>query len=211
MKKGAIFDLDGTLVSSIGLHESVWDEVFRRHGVELTPDELKEQSGKKNTLFVKIILDRRGRTDLDAQAVSDEKDAGVIAALVSNPPAVFPGVHELFAELKARGVKLALATSATKATALLLGKELLGYFDAHVYAEDIERGKPDPDMFLKAADRIGLAPMECVVFEDAKSGAEAARAGGFFCIARDNHLGQDLSAADKVIENYDVHELMELF
>jgi len=202
MKQAAIFDLDGTLVSTVGLHEGAWQELFKKYGIELTPEELREQSGKKNTTFVGIIAGRRG-VALDAQKLSDEKDATVMEHLRSNPAKVFPGAAEFLQELKKRGVKNVLATSATKQTALLLGRELLQFFDASVFGEDVKNGKPDPEIFLKAAVAVNARPEDCVVFEDAKSGVEAAKQGGFLCIARDEHRGQDLSKADLIISGFD--------
>ena len=209
MKKGVICDLDGTLVSTISLHESAWCELFRRYNIELTDTELLEQSGKKNTLFIRMVSERTG-ISFDAEKLSQEKDMLVIQALSQNPPAIFAGVQELLTLLKEKGIKLALATSATEQTARLLGKELFHYFDAHVFAEDVQHGKPHPEIFLKAAGKLGLSPQECAVFEDATSGVEAAKAGGFFCVARDNHLRQNISEADLIVEEYNAKELVNL-
>jgi beta-phosphoglucomutase len=211
MKKAGIFDLDGTLVSSVGLHEKAWQKLFNSYGITLSDTELKEQSGKKNILFIETILERRSRQELDPQTLSDEKDEMVVTVLTKEPSVVYEGAQELLEKLKAEGKCVILATSATRKTAVLLGKELMHYFDAAIFAEDVEHGKPNPEMFLKAAEKLGLVSHECIVFEDAKSGVEAAKAGGFFCIARDNGLGQDLSEADLVVREFKPAELMEYF
>ena len=211
MKKAGIFDLDGTLVSSVGTHERAYQRLFKNYGITLTDSELKEQSGRKNVLFIQIILDRRNRTDLNPQNLSDEKDSIVMDVLQKEPAVVYPNVKELLELLHANGIRNILATSATKKTALLLGKELMSYFDRELFGEDISRGKPDPEMFLKAAGKMSFESKDCIVFEDAKSGVEAAKAGGFFCIARDNDLGQDLSGADLVVQTFDPAQLLEYF
>lgn len=211
MKTAAIFDLDGTLVSSVGLHEKAWSALFQKYGITLTEAELKEQSGKKNTTFIDMILQRRGRTDLDAQVLSDEKDATVMDILQSEPSTIHEGVKEFLKLLHEKGIKVVLATSATSQTALMLGKALMDRFDAGVFAEDVQRGKPDPEIFLTAATKVGLAARDCIVFEDAASGVAAAKAGGFFCIAFDGGLGQDLNGADVVIRKYDPEALIKYF
>lgn len=211
MKKGAIFDLDGTLIFSPNLHITAWKKLFASYGISLTEEELKEQSGYKNIIFIKKILDRRNRNDLDANALSNEKDAIVISILKTSPATVFPDAIQLLQLLKKNSVKIALATSSSKQTALILAKELLTYFDFMVFAEDVDYGKPYPEMFLKAAEGLKLNSEDCIVFEDAKSGIEAAKRGGFYCVARNNKLDQDLSGANLVIEKYNVQELINLF
>jgi len=203
-----IFDLDGTLVESIEQHKEAWQETFHPYGITLTPDELGEQSGKKNTLFIAIILERRNRTDLDPQALSREKDEKVIEILQRKPAIVYPHAKELLQLFHSKGIWNVLATSSTKRTGYLLAKEILRYFDAELFAEDIEHGKPNPEMFLKAAQRLGFVSDDCVVFEDAESGVKAAKAGGFLCVARDNGFGQDLSGADLVIQEFDPPALL---
>lgn len=95
----AIFDLDGTLVSSVGLHEKAWQELFREYGITLNPAELKEQSGKKNDYFANLIIGRRGRTDLDPQKISDEKDGMAVALLKREPAVAYPHTKELLRKL----------------------------------------------------------------------------------------------------------------
>jgi len=211
IKKGAIFDLDGTLVSTIGMHEKAYHEMFQRHAIILTDEDLKEQSGKKNALFINGILERKNRKDLNPERLSDEKDTIVLENLREEPAIVFDGVKQFLELLKGNGVKLALATSATQKTAMILGREITPLFDVKIFAEDVGHGKPHPEIFLKAAERLGLENEDCVIFEDAESGIEAAKAGGFLCIAKDNNLGQDLSKADLVVKDYNSSELIGYF
>ncbi|KKU91095.1 MAG: Beta-phosphoglucomutase [Candidatus Jorgensenbacteria bacterium GW2011_GWA1_48_11] len=210
MKKGAIFDLDGTLVSTIGLHDKAWETLFKRYGIELTKQEFKEQSGRKNTIFIDLVAARR-KLDLNAAKLSDEKDEIVMEMLKAKPPAIFEDVEEFLNLLKQKGVKLALATSATSKTAPLLAHGIVSLFDEKIFAEDVSHGKPDPEIFLKAAEKLELKSEDCIVFEDAESGIEAAKRGGFYCVAKDNNLGQNLSEADLVVKNYIPKELIKLF
>jgi len=211
MKKGALFDLDGTLISSPNVHVQAWKTLFKTYQITLTDEELQEQAGNKNVTFIKKILTRRKREEVNAQTLSNEKDAIVLSLLATQPAVVLPEVKHLLQSLKEQGVKLALVTNATKQTALILAKELLAYFDVLLFAEDVTHGKPDPEIFLKAASLLNLSNKACIVFEDAKEGVEAAKNGGFYCIARDNNLHQDLSAADTIVREYNVKELLRLF
>lgn len=203
--------MDGTLIDTSGLHTKAWQKLFSKYGIELSEEEKKEHSGKKNLLFIELVLGRRKTNNLDAHALSHEKDSIVIDALHKEPPDVFPNVRELLMVLKEKGIKMALATSATKAAAELLAKNLLEIFETTVFAEDVNHGKPNPEIFLLAAQKLNLQPIECIVFEDAESGVKAAKAGGFYCVAKENRLGQNLSQADLIIENYEPEKLIKLF
>lgn len=211
MRKGAIFDLDGTLVGTIGLHEKAWIELFQKYDITLTDGELKKQSGKKNILFINLVLKGRNRKDLNPRKLSHEKDEIVIEGLRKEPSRYFKGIKQFLKLLGENGIKLALATSATQKTAVLLAGDLIGIFDVKIFAENIHKGKPNPEIFLKAAEMLGMKSSDCIVFEDAESGIEAAKMGGFLCIAKDNNLGQDLSKADFVIKEYNPLELMKFF
>ena len=211
MMKGAIFDLDGTLVYSVGLHAEAWKKLFLTQEITLTDEELREQSGMKNLTFIKNVLERRGISGLDQTSLSEQKDEMVLTLLKTKPASVFPGARQLLELLRSKCIKLALATSASRETALILGKEVIGFFDYLIFSGDVTRGKPDPEIFLKAAEGLGLTSNECIVFEDAESGVEAAKRGGFFCIAKDNGPGQDLSKADQIIDSYEPDMLIKLF
>lgn len=183
-KKGAIFDLDGTLINTFDLHVMAWKQLFTRYHVTLTPEELQEQSGRTNLEFIKIILQRRARPELNPKTLSKEKDMIVLEVFQRHPPQFFPKAVDTLRLFKASGVQLAIATSATQVTARKMLGEHVGLFNTIVTADDVRRGKPHPEIFLTAAHNLGLSPEECVVFEDAHSGLQAAKAGGFRCILK---------------------------
>jgi beta-phosphoglucomutase len=209
--KGAIFDLDGTLVLTNKLHLKAWKDVFKLYQITLTKDEIQEQAGMKCVTFIKRVLSRRKILNLSPQRITDQKDQLVVKSLKKSPAVLFRGAENFLKILKSKGIKLALATSASKQTALMLGKKVIKYFDVEIFAEDVGKGKPDPEIFLKAAMKLSLKPNECIVFEDATNGIQAAKTGGFFCIANDNGLGQNLSSADFIIKGYDPQKLIKLF
>lgn len=211
MKKGAIFDLDGTMVNTVSMHDRAWKQLFSKYGITLDAREITEHSGKKNVAFAAQILARRDMGTLDPQELSQEKDKIVLDMLSREASPVFPGLLQLLQLLKENQVQLALATSATQETALLLGKDVLLHFDIKVFAEDVTKGKPHPEIFLLAAERMNLKASDCVVFEDTENGVEAAKSGGFLCVAKDNNAGQDLTKADLIITEYEPEDLKNLF
>jgi beta-phosphoglucomutase len=210
MKKGAIFDLDGTMVDTMHIHDKAWERIFLKYGITLDAKEKAKHSGKKNVAFITHILTKRNVDTLNPEQLAKEKDNIVLDMLSREAPSVFPGLPELLEVLKKNQVKLALATSAAQETALLLAKDILSYFDIKIFAEDVTKGKPHPETFLLAAQRMDLKVSDCVVFEDSENGVEAAKSGGFLCIAKDNSAGQDLSKADLVIKGYEVENLKKV-
>jgi len=174
--RGAVFDLDGTLVDNIRFHFEAFRALSVRLG--LAPmDEATFQSfnGLKNEDIFPRFLGRT-LTHAESQALSDEKEA-TYRALYGPKLVAHRGATELLARLRAGGVKLAVASSAPPANRKLV-LDGLGWnerFDAVVASEGL-RGKPAPDVFLAAAERLGVAPDACIAFEDAENGVLAAAA-----------------------------------
>ena len=195
------------MIDTVHIHDKAWDKLFSKYGITLDAKEKVEHSGKKNVAFTAHILTKRNVDALNPEQLAREKDKIVLDIISREAPFVFPGLLELLYVLKKNQVKLALATSATQETALLLAKDLLSYFVVRIFAEDVTKGKPDPEIFLLAAERMSLKISDCVVFEDSENGVEAAKSGGFMCIAKDNNAGQDLSKADLIIREYKVESL----
>lgn len=112
---------------------------------------------------------------------------------------MLPGTLDFLNECRSSNVKIALGSSSKNAILILEKLEIMTFFDAVVDGNKITLSKPNPEVFLRAAKEIGLQPSECVVFEDAISGVEAAKAGGFYCVG----IGEDniLNMADKVISS----------
>ena len=180
--RGAVFDLDGTLVDNIRFHF----EAFRALAVRLgmaPMDEATFQSfnGLKNEDIFPRFLGRT-LTRAETEALSDEKEA-TYRALYAPQLVAHRGATELLARLRAAGVKLAVASSAPPANRKLV-LDGLGWnerFDAVVASEGL-RGKPAPDVFLAAAERLGVAPDACIAFEDAENGVRAAAAAGMLVV-----------------------------
>lgn len=176
----AVFDMDGTLVDNMGFHAEAWIQTARRHGVHNVDVEHFEQhfAGKKNEEIFPELLQREIPVDeLNAYAWDKEALYRELATASLSP---MPGLIAFLDDLRARGIPLAIATAAPKENRELV-IELFGLrhrIDAVVGAEDVVKGKPAPDIFLKAAASLGIDPALCVAFEDAKNGVLSAKAAG---------------------------------
>jgi HAD superfamily hydrolase (TIGR01509 family) len=179
MTTAVLFDIDGTLLDSNDLHARAWVEVFRRHGHDVPVEAVRRQIGKGADKLMPVFL------PADVVKQEGEKLKKERVALFREKylqhARVFPKVRELFERLAADGKKLALASSAT-GPELKEYKERLGIadlLDAHTSADDAEKSKPDPDIFLAALQRLGDPdPDQTVVVGDTPYDAEAGRKAG---------------------------------
>jgi HAD superfamily hydrolase (TIGR01509 family) len=179
-----IFDMDGVIVDSEPMHFATTNDVLRRRGVELSRDQYDPFLGLTETAFFERMVARWELTDTPA-ALAAERLALSLEALANEPLLPVEGALESLLWLMADGYKLGLASSAT-AEQVRLVIERLGLrrvFGAVVSAGDVVHGKPSPDLFLEAARRLGVAPGDCLVVEDAALGVQAARAAGMAALA----------------------------
>ena len=182
MISGVVFDLDGTLVDNIAFHFEAFRVLASRHGVAAMDDATFQSfNGLKNEdIFPRLF--GRELTPSEIAALSEEKESTYRALYA---PKLMPlrGATELLDRLRSAGVKLAVASSAPPAnrSMVLDGLAWSERFDAVVASEGL-RGKPAPDIFLAAADRLGVAPTACVAFEDAANGIKAAAAAGMIVV-----------------------------
>jgi HAD superfamily hydrolase (TIGR01509 family) len=178
----AIFDHDGVLVDSLAFHQRAWLELGQQTGLAITEDFIHETFGMTNpTIFRRLLgaaVTPRQIEEYGALKEACYRDAarGRIALMT--------GVRELLDGLTAAGVRLAIGSSGVRANLDLTVEEcdLAGRFAAIVSLEDIRHGKPDPEVFLIAADRAGVRPVRAVVFEDAPVGIQAAKAAGMYAV-----------------------------
>jgi len=181
MIRGVIFDLDGVLVKTDELHYASWKQVTEAEGIPFDRSVNERLRGISRLDSVRIILERAPRQYSDAeQAALAERKQAVFRSFLEHLTAadILPGAVELVSALRARGIRTAVGSS-SKNTSFIVDKlGLRGYFDVVVDGNDVVRAKPDPEVFLLAAARLGLAPQECVVVEDAVAGVEAARRAG---------------------------------
>ncbi len=193
MIKGVIFDLDGVIVHTDEMHYQAWKRIAERIGVEFDRETNNRLRGVSRMDSLNIILENTSCfSDTDKQRLADEKNAiyrRLLDGLTKND--VDAAVPKTLRELRNRKIKLAIGSSSKNAALILNKIELTEYFDAVSDGNNITRSKPDPEVFLKAAEYLGLAPYECAVVEDAYAGIDAARAGGFFSIGIGDASGYD--------------------
>ncbi len=178
-QRAFIFDMDGTIVDNMAFHTSSWVTFFAQHGRDIDADEFfRATAGRQGHEIMRNYLGA-DLSDADVTVLNDEKER-VYRELYSPHRKAMAGFETLVTLARAEGVKLAVATAAPPANIdfTLDGLDLRRHFDAVVGAADVKRGKPHPDVFLLAAERCGVAPEHCIVFEDAPLGVEAARRAG---------------------------------
>jgi len=178
-KRALIFDMDGTIVDNMAFHTKSWIAFFERRGHAIDADAFfRATAGRQGG---EIIRSHFGEHLLDDEVMTlnHEKEA-VYRELYAPHRKAVEGFEDLIADAKSQGIALAVGTAAPPANVefTLDGLDLRRHFDAIVGATDVARGKPHPDVFLEAAKRCGAEPANCIVFEDAPLGVEAARRAG---------------------------------
>ncbi len=191
MLKGVIFDMDGVLVDNMAVHMEAFTEIARRYGVGLDIKATLGMAGKGNgeifeALFPAGIVHKAG-----VQALGDEKEA-VYREIYAPKLAPVPGLIGFLDRLKAAGIRIAVGTSAPKANMDFVfdGLGIRRYFDVIVNGDMVARCKPDPEIYQVAAAELRLQPGECLVFEDALAGIEAARSAGIKVVALSTTLDE---------------------
>ncbi len=181
-EKGALFDLDGVLIDSSPFHFASWVKLGEEIGFTMTPELFRQTFGRRNDAILRRFIP--DATNEQIAAWSERKEA-LYRQLAVGKLTPLPGARELVRALKGAGFRLAIASSTPRQN-IAFALEQIGMadaFDALVGAEDVTKGKPDPEVFLTAAKRLGVPPERCIVFEDAIAGVIAAKRGGMKCVA----------------------------
>ncbi len=173
-----IFDMDGTLVDNMHFHTEAWGKMLAENGVEMNAhDFLVKTAGKTNREILPGVF---GEISDERIAELGERKETLYQELFLPHRKALKGAIEFLEEVRSLGVKMAVATAAPNVNVefILDGLDLRRFFDAITTAADITNGKPDPEIFLKSAEKLGVEPQNCLVFEDAVGGFEAAHAAG---------------------------------
>ncbi len=203
-RKAVLWDMDGTIVDSADFHKQAWRDTFHRHGIEFTEDAYQFTLGRRND----EIIRRYFATDLSQkqmEAVAAQKET-IFREYIKGNVRPFPFVIEMIKSLAAAELRLAVVSSATRENIRFITEELgiSMFFDLFITGKDVAVGKPSPLGYLTAAERLGVAPQDCVVIEDAAAGVRAAKKGGMYCIAVTNTCPrQVLAEADIVVNRLD--------
>lgn len=187
MIKAVIFDLDGVLVTTDELHFTAWKALADKLGInDFTKADNVRQRGVSRMASLEVVLEKTDRafSEEEKLTLAEEKNEIYVRSLSSLSEAdVLSGANEFIDYLKSKGIKTAVG-SASKNTPLILEKtKLANKFDAVSCGLDTTKSKPDPEVFLIAAKKLGVAPCDCVVVEDSDAGIEAAKTGGMYAIA----------------------------
>jgi HAD superfamily hydrolase (TIGR01509 family) len=181
------FDLDGTIVNSEDLYEIAGEEVLRRRGKSYDPVLREQVMGRPAVDSLRVMIEFHSLPDTVEELIRESGE--LLLKMMETSLALMPGAHELFDELDAANVPYGVATSATRdyADYVMARLEISRRFQFVLTAEDIRHGKPDPEVYLLAATKFGIAPPQMMVLEDSANGCRAAVAAGALTVAVPNH------------------------
>ncbi|NWL89653.1 MULTISPECIES: beta-phosphoglucomutase [unclassified Paenibacillus] len=202
--RGAIFDLDGVIVDTAKYHYLAWRSLAERLGFEFTAAGNERLKGVSRVESLKILLEIGGVEAGEAERLkmAEEKNKEYVEYISRLEPAeILPGAKEYLQQLRQQGVKIALGSASKNAAFILDRLGIAELFDAVIDGTKVSKAKPDPEVFLAASEALGLAPADCVVFEDAAAGVEAGKAAG--CRVVGIGSSEVLFAADRVIRGLD--------
>ena len=213
--QACLFDLDGVIVDTAKYHYEAWRKLANQLGFDLSleQNELLKGISRMESLDIILGIGKVTLSDDEKKKYAAEKNALYLELCMQmTPDDTLPGVKDFLQELKATSIKIGLG-SASKNAKVILGRiDMLSYFETIVDGNRISKGKPDPEVFLVGAKDLDSSPENCVVFEDAVAGIQAAKAGRMFAVG----IGEPsvLTEADFVVtgfKNFHLKDLMEVF
>lgn len=209
--KGLLFDLDGVIVDTAKYHYIAWKEIAEELGIDFTEKDNERLKGVSRMRSFEIVLEvgKKSMSEEKKEAYCEKKNEvylSYIKKLEDNE--ILPGVKDFLEDVKKKGYKIALG-SASKNSRLILDRlHLTGVFDEIIDGTKTSKAKPDPEVFVLGAEALGLACEECIVFEDAVAGIEAAHAGGMQAVGIGSR--ERLPEADFNIEGFSGITIEEL-
>lgn len=217
MLKGLLFDMDGVLVNNLDVHREAFAEFFRRYGVERTFDELNRHFGRGNDDIMGELMPRDIVERVGIRELGNQKEA-IYREIYA--PTIKPqeGLIEFLKESEREGLRSAVGSSGFLANVdFVLDKcDIRRYFSTIVAGDQVTKCKPDPEIYLTAAAKLGLEPSECIVFEDAEAGIEAGKRAGMVVVALATTFSREFleeTEADLIIDDFrdiNVEQLREL-
>lgn len=204
--KACIFDLDGVIVDTAGYHYEAWKRLANQLNFDFTEEDNEKLKGisRKESLELILHWGMVSKTSAEKDELAQLKNTWYVEMISGMTPAdVLPGALKFLQDIKTAGYKIALGSASKNAGIILNKVELTDYFDAIVDGNVVTESKPDPQVFLKGAEMLGIKPAACVVFEDAIAGIDAAKGGGMKVVG----IGsiETLAGADLIIAG--LHEM----
>ena len=201
-KKAIIFDLDGVIVDTAKYHFVAWQAIARQLGIHFTKkdNELLKGVSRVKSLDIILKLGNKSLNKTEKDAILEAKNQHYLELIAQmNEDEMLPGIKELLWDLKQKNIPFALGSASKNARRILEALNITDWFTAIVDGNDVSKAKPDPEVFLTAAKRLGMQPKNCIVVEDAQAGILAAKRAGMKAIG----IGQaeNLQQADLVLPN----------
>lgn len=208
--KALLLDMDGVVTDSMPWHFECWKEVFRRRGIDLQKEDVYRREGEKGLVSVMSIFAEKGKQidPEEGMRMLREKE-GLFSSMVKIKP--FKDIEAFIAKIAQAGTKLALVTGTSRGEMeRLLPEGIKSVFNSIVTGDMLERGKPEPDPYLKGLSMLGVNAQDSIVVENAPLGIRSAKKAGIFTVAVQTSLGSDwLQDADIIVADHEA--LYELF
>lgn len=203
MIKGCIFDLDGVIVDTAKYHYLAWKRLANELGFDFTEEDNERLKGVSRMKSLEILLEI-GNKEFDEKTkleLADKKNNWYVEYISKmDESEILDGVKDFLTSLREKGIKISLGSVSKNAMTILKNINLLPYFDVIIDGTKVTNAKPDPEVFLRAAEELSLKPEECCVFEDAVAGIEAAKRANMRVIGVGSK--EILKDADKVISGF---------
>lgn len=202
--KGCIFDLDGVIVDTAKYHFIAWKELANQLDIEFTEHDNERLKGVSRMRSLDIILEIGGVTlsDADKERYATEKNELYRSYILQmDESEILPGVLPFLDELQERNIPFALGSASKNARTILDGLHLTDRFAAIVDGNEVSKAKPDPEVFLMGGKLLNVKPENCIVFEDAEAGVEAAKRAGMWAVGVGDP--EILKAADYIIAGFE--------
>lgn len=211
--KACLFDLDGVIVDTAKYHYLAWKRLASELGFEFTEEHNERLKGVSRMKSLEILLEVGHKQNLFSEEeklkMAEKKNNWYVEYISQmDESEILKGVKEFMECIRANGIKTALGSVSKNAMTILNNIGMVKYFDTVIDGTKITNAKPDPEVFLKGAEELGVAPNSCVVFEDAKAGIEAARNAKMHCIGVGSPL--ILDKADFTIMSFEEMTLERL-
>lgn len=198
-----LFDFDGVIAYTMDYHVQAWIEAFSKYQMKVKADDIYYQEGQIADTIARILAQKYGlnltETELDQITLNKRE----IYKRITKAK-IYPEIMALLEKLKTRSMLLGIVTgSVIPNMVVVTGEAFLKNFDVIITADSVTKNKPFPDPYLAAADKLGINPVECIVFENAPMGIQAAKAAGMFCVAVKTTIKDEkyLAEADSILED----------
>ncbi len=200
MKRAVLFDLDGVLLDSMAYHVKAWQEVFLQFDVEIEPNEVYKREGTRTAELAGNLAETANLSLSSEQLQELTKEKSQKYDQITQA-VIFPGAEDLIEKLTQKRIFLAIVTGTfLENITKVMPMELFRKFDVVITGGDVDKGKPDPEPYLKAAQRLGLPPSDCIVIENAVLGVESGKAAGMYCVGITSTQSEDqLKGADRIV------------